>query len=236
MSGFGKSKHLAKVIKGMHPKYHDKQLTKNAKKQVTTIAKRVVNKNVQLKWWDATVGTQAAPSVISTTWGLQSLCDIPQGNLDTNRNGDAVKVYRLRLRSNVAFNPALATPEFVRLRMIIFQLHGNDAIAAPVIGDILNVSGGGTVDMFSYPRHDNRDQYTILMDRVITVWNPNGGTCYRNSLFFTKDVSLRKAKKMIQYTNATQNGSQKIFMWLASDAAANGPQVVVETRLNFRSA
>lgn len=221
--GFGK-------IKKKFVKNAEKQALKpKQKKEVEKIVKANLNRELELKFVYS--GNLFSLQAINNTGFLtKNIFTVAQGTLDTNRVGDALTwCGKLWLRCQWV----TAGDNFNLCRVIILQWHPNDA-TAPTIANLFLPGPTGAVDVNSSYNHDTRPQYKILFDRSVMI-GPVGftNTCSKE---FTTSISLNRASKHVQFTGATTNGTNQIYIYAIASNSGNLPALTVSSKLFYRDA
>lgn len=206
--------------------------------------KRIVRFGRELKFKTIQVNRNS----VSNTPTILDLTNIIQGNTDSDRNGDRIELAgSMDVILTLFGSESVLTTGFITtiFRVIFFQY--KDAATAglnPVAGQILlNGPSGLTPDVHSLYNHDQRQNYTILYDKLVTCVNNSNpvavaGTNYQgNHLHSYKfKVHFKKAKKLVSFLGGTVDGTNKIYFMIISD---NGPvtplpQYTLNTKLYYR--
>lgn len=139
------------------------------------------------------------------TGNIQSLTDVPQGDTDLTRDGDAL----IPLRLDVAFN-VVAGDNTNLMRVIIFRWH---ASSTPAISAI--IQGPGAVDSpLSPTTHDTRSEYTIYYDRLFNL-------VLDSSVEQQVEMcTLNLPRKEMRFQAAGTTGTDKIYLIVLSDSLA----------------
>lgn len=196
-------------------KYEPKALNKTQKAQVREVIKTERKKNSELKFFRRQL---VFASVLDFNGAVESVSDVPQGDLDSNRNGDRLTPVSLRL----SYTLYGETNSFL-CRFIVFRWLEN---TVPTVADILIVTGSGYAINGGY-QHDQRHLFNILYDKAHVCSN-NGN----ENVIVTK--TLKMAAKQIDYTAASTAGSNKIYVLGITDRnLATSGTVQYVSRLNY---
>lgn len=195
---------------------------KMAAMSLTKRIKKAVEKTKEHKFLDRRLldGTD----VISSTATVQKCSAISQGITDNERVGDSINAtsFEARVVCGAGSVPAV-------YRLVIFQWRADDA-TAPVVGDVLELSGSATAYNAPY-NHDKRSQFRIVDDVRVSV-SPNGPQISEKTLkYFGKKIT-----KEIKYLAAGTTGYNQFYTISVSSAATNGPVLRLDTRLNYTDA
>lgn len=221
-------------------------LNQKQKKEIKKIAKRQVVRVQELKFF---VATQLNGSTIGTTYTSRQLSNVPQGDNDTSRDGD-----RLELCGSMEFIYQFTGPEIQTagvndvvntVRLIIFQYHPTAVSGtSPQATEILQNGPSGVIDVHSLYNHDQRQNYTILKDKMMVLVNNQlqlagtaGWTTYQsNHCRLVKfKINTKKCRKMQQFVAGTTDGTNQIFELLVSDSSvAPYPTVIRNSKIFFR--
>lgn len=158
---------------------------------------------------------------MSATATIASLTDIPQGDTDNARDGDALKLKSLMCVFNVNANTG-AVRNIIRI--IIFQWKPNDS-TAPTAGQLLLTGASGSVDTTSQYSHDNRQLFNILSDWYFPV---GGSTTVPDTVqvrTFKRKIFGRKMRKNVQFSAAGTTGTNKLYILYIADTVANNPVI-----------
>lgn len=186
------------------------------KKEIRAVAKSVIAKQSELKYFDTTVG----PSIDDAGY-LSCLSLVPQGDTDTSRDGD--QLYATSMQVKGYFSCADTTNQ-VRLIFFIWKPE-----TSPTNDDILATTTKGSINYVNAPyHHDGRGSFTVLSDRCYSL--ALGTTSAKKQ--FSHNIKLNKKLK---YNAGTTAGYNQIwFMVLSDSAAVSHPSVNMTSRLRFR--
>lgn len=206
-----------------------RKLNPKQKKEVKTLIAR----RQELKFFSTN-----ASGTMTSTLGIASMSDIPQGSTDSDRDADRLQLCGT-MDIRVSFTNGLgATGDlFNTIRFIIFQWHPN---STPTTTSILLNGPTGAVDVHSHYNHDNRQEYKILLDRTIKTFGPGSSTSNPTtsgvSKFHRYLIPLgKKVSKYMQFQAGSTTGTNKIYYILGSDSAlATHPSYLMSTKLFFR--
>lgn len=205
-----------------------KKLNKTQKQEV----KRLIAIRQELKYFLVN-----ATGATTSTLGIASLSDIPQGSTDSDRTGD-----RLMLSGNmdirISYNNGTGSTGDIynTYRFIVLQWHPS---SVPAVSDILLVGPSGNRDVYSHYSHDNRQQYRILLDKTVKTVGNNSSTTNpfpdNMTIFHHYIVKMRKALKQIQYAGGSTTGTNKLYYILGSDSLlATHPTYQLSAKLFYR--
>lgn len=177
--------------------------------------------NVEFKRRDTNTSTN-----IDSDGFLQPLSLIAQGDEDTNRNGNSVKLKSIQYRGKVARNPAGSTTQTLRMILFIDKLNGAPGVTEPLVSDAPYgvLANPSTI---SQVRFENRKRYTILKDRTFQVNDESKQTVV---LKYYKKMNMKIEFKDDTTLNALYNN---LWLLLISDSAENGPSWDSEARIRF---
>jgi hypothetical protein len=186
-------------------------------------AQRVLNKNIELKYFAIVDNTYGSISYNGTDF-VQSMSSVPQGDTDSTRDGDRIKLKEIRFR--VGIKTGSTTPTF--LRVICFQWKPN---TTPVYANILLDQHNTSAASLSDFTHDTRQMYHILSDDLVqvdTVAHP--ATCVERSI-------KSGFEPYIQYqAGSSSNATNMIYVMAVSDVNSNGPLVILFGKLLYYDA
>jgi len=205
------------------------------KKQVRRMVRSGVNKNAELKYQYP--GTNISQVPISTTGYLTKIpFQIPQGDGDNTRDGDHLTwCGSIPIRWEVI---NATTDVYDHVRVILFQWHPNDT-TPPTVGNVLLLGPTGVSDIFSMYNHDRRQDYKILYDRTVTTVQESNILAVPVDVNYTRyvqgTVSLKKARKQVQFLGGGLTGTNQIYLLAISDStAATHPLLTWSSKIFFR--
>lgn len=217
-------------------------LSKPAKKQVYSIAKRVQKANTELKFT-----AYEFPFSVSNSWtgpaflithppqgikGYNDVFDLQAGQ--SQRIGNTITPYAIQVNYTVTGADSSNV-----VRIIFFQWLMDDQ-TAPQVGDIL-MGTGTSSSVLQMRNYVNKKNYKILYDKTHTT-STNAG----NNLTIVKHVIIpakRLKIKQFKYLNDSSSGfapnliKGNIYYMMASDSAViSHPQVYFNSRMLFTDA
>lgn len=214
-------------------------------KKPVTFAKRVtnvVNRKKETKYHtnlaaDDTFGNND-PGTNRIT--LEDLTDVAQsaGNsTDTTRIGDQIEIVGLKLKYLLAFNTSATYNDTVN-RVIIFQWKGDEALTTADAFRVLQPgpSAAGTQDYnsLSHYAHDYRHMVNILYDKSFAM---SDSAANPKTLFCdVKNISLKKAKKNIDYLAAGTGGINHIYIMVVGLLPELSSDITYDARIFFKDA
>jgi len=152
---------------------------------------------------------------------VQCVTQVPQGDTDSERDGDQITLNSLDFR--VGIKTGTTTPTF--LRVILFQWKPN---TTPLYTSILLDQHNTSNAPHTQYNHDQRQQYKILYDTLIevdTVAHP--AHCVHH-------VCISGFSPRQQFVaGSTTVATNMLYVLAVADVAANGPQVVFSSKLTF---
>lgn len=175
---------------------------------------------MEKKYYDSAFG-----AVVSNVGSVQGLCEIPQGDTQTSRDGGQVKFDSIFLRCQ-AVNAGAGLPQTLRF-LLVEDKQPNAAY--PVGTDVLD-----TFDIMSLSNIENAYRFRIWQDKRIVI-TPQFANDSANKVW-QKWVSLRKYNKRVRYTDATDvpsSGSNFFLLMVSDQAPVSTLSVAVQARLRF---
>lgn len=198
--------------------------------------KKIIQRQGELKFF---LGASAGfiPVAVGTTLTGNPF-DIPQGQTDSTRIGDALTwCGHIDLRLHVINGQGATADKHNTVRVVIFQWFANQQ---PFPADLFLAGPSGTSDVLSCYNHDRRHEYAVLFDKSFkTVGNGNVvGTPFTQGAtsgcqYFK--IPLTKARKNVQYVTAGLTGTNRIYLYFVSDnVLATAPTLAYTTKIVFR--
>lgn len=192
-----------------------KKVSKNLKKAITRISKRVLSTNQEHKYFDYNFNNNGVDYDGTTFY----ISDIAQGDTDTTRVGDQL------MPTSLLMNLALTVGDTTNLmRIVVVRWRTN--VSTLAVGNIFTYLGVQWAPESPF-HHDGRSQFEVLHDSLHAL-----ASAYRPVIILRK--RLRLAKKAIKFSAGSTTASDKILLIAVSDsAAAAHPTIQGYTRLNF---
>lgn len=145
-------------------------LSSGQKKQVRDIVKGSLNDHIEPK---AAILDSSGVSIL-TTATITDLTTIGQGVTRDDRVGDRLRLKALTWRSKIVASAGglLASADsYDTVRIIVFRWWDDTAVNPPLLGNILKQGASGTDYTVASHNVDDKEQYTILMDETVVVYN-----------------------------------------------------------------
>lgn len=189
------------------PEARKKGLNVKQKRQVV----KVIRQQQEMKYAWITGSTSFGGTGAGTGPITTQLTQIPQGDTDQQRDGDKFRLIRHRFRAFV--HPGSQT--LCQVRVIVFQWFPT---STPVIASILITGGTGSIDVTSEYNHDRRQEYRILMDKMLTAGTSEGAGAQKA----IKHIYNYKDKHANCQMNAgsTVDGTNQVWLIAISDTGA----------------
>ncbi len=183
-----------------------------AKKSLRKVIKAVITSQAEKKFHNLIISNS---DLVNATPFTNSLSQVPQGNLVSQRIGDNIDTVRLRLRYNIKSVGTGQTPESVRV-MVFQQLSNGTVIGIPE--DIQNLWPTLNVSI---------DAYKVLFDRTYDM-----GLGVHSD--FTGDITIRNMQKQLTFSTGDTNIMGEIFLRVITDNDTMGNlQFLAESRLYY---
>lgn len=219
---FGKG--LGKVLKEIDKsKALKKQrgLTNPAKRQVASIAKQVVLRNEEMKWYEFGLADTAVYSGAAPGYSQQNLTLIPQtagASTDSTRIGDKVKLKSITVKLRLKGTVSAVTPFGQCIRIMIFQFIAPSTTAAPLTPTLNNILLAdvptGVRSAMSHRDVDHMKTYVMLYDKTFFV--PNQCTAVGTAGNWVKmikiQVPLKYAQKTINFSAGGTESNNSIWL------------------------
>lgn len=202
------------------------------KKAVRKIARNVIKSMAEKKY---VVGNITAQLASYDTPYVTNLTDINQGDADTDRNGDQVRMTSLELRGTVY---PVSPNGVMSARLIILLVKpGNQNLTAntqdaPGLDEILQ-NGSSNIALRDVYRNDTKNRYQILWDRTFDAYNI--GTSASNKLSFHKMFGLKS--KILQFDAAASARITKnaiYLLWFSGATAASQQSATLDITYKLR--
>lgn len=152
---------------------------------------------------------------------LSTLNAIAQGDTDTTRDGDSIKIMRIKISGFASINLASTDPQFLRI-MVIWDSNNTITSASNVLG-----SAGNSYVVNQNKNWDYRFKYSVLYDRRVALC-PNGAS---GVIFPSTNIEIKKHTNYLNGTTGIQNGALKIVLF--SNVATDAPAVVLLTQIQY---
>lgn len=220
---------MSKKPKRMFRKQNQPPLNPRQKKEVD----KIILRNQEIKYF---VGGFSASNVTNTAVINGVPFDIPQGDTDSERDGDHLKwLGKVRMNFQMIAN---GSAKHNTIRLILFQWHPTSlGTPIPVPSSILLSGPTGSVDIMSHYNHDQRQNYKILYDQVFDLVGDYtvDPAAVTTTTVITKHVkvSLAKARKQVQYNAGGLQGTNRLFLIYVSDSALLHPTLALHAKVFF---
>lgn len=198
--------------------YPRKYKTGGSKKMAaiaTKVYKRMEKKVTEEKYWDVlfnSVGIDYGGSSFS-------LCDVPQGDGDSTRDGDKLCPVGLKIKLLLTLADTTNTIRLILVRWI-------PSTSSLSYGGVIQNGTGTSYSVAGQYQHDTRKQFKVLWSRSYAL------SSNRPQVIVNKYVRLQK--RQISYVSASTTGTNKLFLLAISDsAAAAHPTIGGYTRLDY---
>lgn len=204
-----------------------KGLTKKQRKEVH----KMVNQPDEIKFIEtASAAVDQAFGSMPNAFSLDN-CLVTQGVTDTARLGDQLVAKSLRARFTIT---ADVNNVFDVYREIWLQWHPNSTTYA--IASVLLTGPSGIIDVWSDYNHDNRDNFTILVDKLHS--SQCNAAADSNTFTILRKVPLKYAKKKMQYVAGTTGGMNHIMCLIIGRrvSGATGAKITYQSRFYFADA
>ena len=154
-----------------------------------------------------------------TTGKIQPLSIIPQGDQNTQRSGNEIKVTSLLMRATMSKATAATS---TKIRLIIFSdVSSNGAL--PALADVLQ-----TANQDSPINRVNGTRFTVLCDKSYIV----DGSTPKKQLYIYKKLQHHIHYLTTDNTNASL-GQGQIYLAAITDEATNAPTISYNSRMRF---
>lgn len=176
--------------------------------------------NVEKKFHNLTHSALA----ISSAATLHNIVEIAQGDTNSTRDGDSLKIISLMFKFTCKIH-ASALQTFIRVMLIKDTAHNS---TTPTIGNILT-STGINASIVSGLAMNNRGRFQVLMNEIVSL-DQNG----KQSSVINKYFNL---EQHILYSGATGAASEQtrnsLYFIFISDEVTNTPTITYYSRLRF---
>jgi hypothetical protein len=190
------------------------------KDQVKSMIKSMVLARDVLEWNYFSVSANAQN--VNFTGTTYPLTDVPQGDTDSQRGGDALSMIKLQV--NYGF---YASAQANACRLILYQWIPGLTAGSPPSATSLLLTTGSALSPYSPYNVDNHQQFHILYDKT-------------HSLSPYEPLRLGEIKidkfpiKSVQYTSGSASGSSKLFLLaISDDGVASYPTFSFVSKLYF---
>jgi len=191
--------------------------------------KQLILSTQEVKFIDTALYATAA----TTTAQQFAIASIPQGDTDSTRDGDRVKLQHLEFRFDTYLQGTGGTNDFTNtVRLTFYQYRPMSSGSHPVIADIYQDSNSvAQAPTFSPVNWDNRADFKILYDNRFLL-SGNGP-----SLVGVNVVRI-PLKGSIQWVSGSNTvGQNQLFYIISSDSlVASHPLFNIKTRVTYTDA
>lgn len=179
------------------------------------------------------VGQLVPYASMNPTGNIFPLSDVEQGVSDSQRDGDTIHITSIEFRYSLILRN-LTTIAACACRIIIFQWKQNtgDTGTVPFPEQILqHLPVSNTTDPTLPYNVDNRQNYSILFDRMFTL-EQNARPGYVGRKIITKGF-----RNDVQFNGVDLTGTNKIFLLTVADTGVgdeNSPMLKFMSKVNYR--
>lgn len=205
-----------------------RKLNKRQRHQV----KRMIHSEQEIKY---SIGNLDVNTITNAGFITGAPWNIAQGDTDQTRDGDTLKwIGKMHVRLGLV---CADTTNVVRI--IIFQWHPtSDNAPTPDVQDILAIGPSGSPDTLSHYNHDERQNFRVIFDKAYSLVGNGTADTYPGTtstvIYRRYKISLRKARKRVQFTAGTTEGTNKFFFLAITDSAAGpNPEVAFSIKTFF---
>lgn len=183
---------------------YGRKRAKTLKKKMASVVtvKRMISNRQELNLHRTNV-TGSIPNTMS----FNQISAAPQGDADSDRSGDQLYIKSIHWSWEVVGADATN-----RIRLIIFQWHGDSTANFPTAANLLQDTSTVAGD-FGVFRKDTRKSYTVLYDRDIATNTYNMNKVGKVNIY-------KGFRKKVDFLAGTTGGSGQLFTALISDSSA----------------
>lgn len=194
---------------------------KRANRKFATIGsvKRIIARREEHKYQ---TGELDAVNVIATG-SVTKMVSVSQGDTDSTRDGDELRISRITFRGNFTVNN---TAVFNRCRLIIFQWKQSDTDVTPTVAMILNNTANTTQLIDGITNHDRSDLFNILYDKTHYV-------NYYGTAMSRIRGSARKFNHVQKFTGGATTGTNQIYALYVADQITNTPTMNLQVAMHY---
>lgn len=196
----------------MVKKREKRVLSDKQQKDVKAIVNNTLRENVELKYYDGSPTYQYPISVTAVIFPLS----VPaQGDGDTQRDGDRIKLKKIHIRGNLVYSSDVTNI----VRVIWFQWKPN---TTPTAAGLLLNGPSGFIDVHSEYSHDFRQQFNILKDKTYKlIGNGLAATSplTSDSVQLFKFTISKGFNTQLQYAAGGVTGTNLIYYLAISDSS-----------------
>lgn len=224
---------MPNVRKARKPRFKPKALSKPQRVAVGQIAKKAVTSLAERKYFILYQVDQEGAYDAALETDLTA--SIAQGDADTQRQGDSIRLTSLEMRGSVTYQAA----NQINGRLIVICLKtgvqniGASSTAALGLAGLLQ-NGASSDAAWDFYRNDTKNRFQVLYDRNFTSQDTGaGGT--NNSAHFHTLIPLKD--RVVQYDASTARVTKNaiILFWFSNVGTAvnTGPYLNVGTKLRY---
>lgn len=193
------------------------KLRPRTRRAVAKIAKSVVNRTSEHKYFDTTGAT-----TFSYSGTIIQLTTVPQGNTDITRSGDQLEILNLY----VDFYVTPADSAVHLFQVLFFQWFPFNASDAPTVGEVLQTVANGTVAPISPLHHDLKRNFKLLYRLKGASYVTSGPSIVR------KQIVLKPKYKKLSFVGGTTDAFGHIYVLFVGDGSVSMTYGIY-SRLNF---
>lgn len=206
---------------GANYNYNKAYTMARSKPATVKTVKRMINKNIETKMFEATNGQTITPG---NTWSISVISDIAKGDAVNNRDGDKVKAQILTVRQQIAVNASNTTGEVVRIAFIMDKQARGAVPSATDLGLVDDATGANQL-MVSNLNYQGR--FVVLKDTTYSLDTSQRFKCIKFSRYL-RDKILQFGTEGDDYEN------NAIFVCFWSSNNTNKATITSKYRLTFK--
>lgn len=182
------------------------------KKPIIKLIDQRINKNSELKHYDAEVNDQP----VNSTGITVQLTAVPQGDGDNQRIGDSFQVndliFRLRMQVLDPYNV---------FRFMVLQWHPNDIVDTCEVVKVLQ-----SASVYSNLNWHRRNDYRILYDKLL-----RGDA---DDPIVVRTIKIKQKLRKVLFNEGTNFGHNQLYILMISDSGAiSHPVITYHRRLTY---
>lgn len=167
---------------------------------------------------------QQTANTINTSGTIDTISLIAQGDTDTTRDGNSIKITRMHIRGFIK-QDAVATQTMIRMMVVLDrQTNGAQFSMSDLIAD--TTAGDAIVSPLVI---NNKFRFRVLVDRVYHM-SSESSTIIKFNIFRKMGMKMRYSANAAAITSCPSKSIAVVFI---SDEATNSPTVTYFSRLRY---
>ena len=203
--------------------WSDHSVLEKANKALNLASKVYKFVNTEVKYFD----TEQYQIAMPATGNVVGLTTVPQGDGQSTRDGDSLKIMGLTIRGHVTSDASVSKP--TNLRIIIFRGKQENGVGYSLHDILENPASASLSEVYSPKAYDERFRTKILHDKTYTI----NETLTTQAKGFNFSIQLKPGGHVNYSAGTTSIENGGIYMLTLSDNATYPPKISYLSRVTY---